>query len=78
MLQISCVNSCLNPCALSVQDNAYVGPQNLYLHWAGKCRQPVLASRILDLGTALRRVTASGPVRFAPEKLWQSPGVTSY
>ena len=52
MLQILCVNSCLTPSALSVQDYAYVGPQNLYVHWARKCHQPALASRILDLGAA--------------------------
>jgi len=74
MLQILCVNSCLTPSALSVQDNAYVGPQNLCLHWAGECHQPVLASRILDLGTALRLVAASGPVRFTPEKFMAVAG----
>jgi hypothetical protein len=68
MPQILRVNSFLTPSELSVQDYVDVGLQNLFVHWDRKCYQPALASRILELGTGLRRVAASGPVSFTLKK----------
>jgi hypothetical protein len=52
MLQILRVNSFLTPSELSVQDYAYVGPKNLFVHLT-RINVISLASRILELGTAL-------------------------